>query len=106
MRIKQSFWALLGRELPQAPEVIAEHIRKAMLLALKTHCGEQPHLINTRIKVARDIYELWYLRPDLMLILSVSAGEAAARNVVAQITAQFKDHHPLAGHPRINAPSH
>ena len=106
MRTKKSFWAFLGRELPLAPEVVAERIRKAMLRALATHCGELPQPIITKIKVARDIWELWYLRPDLMQTLSVAAGEFAARNVVTQITAEFKDHHPLAGHHRISAPSH
>jgi hypothetical protein len=106
MRIKKSFWAFLGRELPQAPEVVTEHIRKAMLLALATHCGEQPHPINSKIEVARGIYDLWYLRPDLMQTLCMSAGEVMARDVLTQITAQFKDHHPLAGHHRIHAPSH
>lgn len=108
MRIKKSFWAFLGRELPQTPEVVAEYIRKAMLLALATHCGDQTNPINVKIKIklARGIHELWYLRPDLMHTLSVCAGECVARDVLAQITAAFKDHHPLAGQHRISAPQH
>lgn len=106
MRIKKSFWAFLGRELPQAPEVVAEHIRTAMLLALATHCGEPPRPLHFKIKLARGIHDLWYLRPDLMQTLSVSTGEAVARGVLTQITAAFKDQHPLAGHHRISAPQH
>ncbi|MEN9438507.1 MAG: hypothetical protein RIR09_3162 [Pseudomonadota bacterium] len=108
MRIKKSFWAFLGRELPQTPEVVAECIRKAMLLALAVHCGDQTNPINVKIKIklARGIYELWYLRPDLMHTLSVSAGEFVARDVLTHITAAFKGYHPLAGHQRISAPQH
>jgi hypothetical protein len=106
MRIKKSFWAFLGRELPQTPEVVAEYIRKTMLLALVTHCSDQTNPIKLKIKLARDIYELWYLRPDLMHTLCVSAGECVARDVLTHITAAFKGYHPLAGHQRIRAPQH
>jgi hypothetical protein len=105
MRIKKSFWAFLGHELPEPPEIVAERVRKGMLYALAAHCGPQPHPINLKVKIARGIYELWYLRPDLMQALSVSAGEVVARDVLTQITALFNDHHPLAGHNRIKAPS-
>lgn len=104
MRIKKSFWAFLGRELPQTPEAVAEHVRKSMLRALATHCDEQPRAIERKVKVARDIYELWYLRPDLMQTLSVCAGEVAARAALAQITAEFKGHQPQSGNHRINTP--
>jgi hypothetical protein len=106
MRIKKSFWAFLGREQPEAPEVVAERVRKGMLLALTIHCGDQPHSLHVKVQIARGIYELWYLRPDLMQAISVSAGERVASNVLSQITTLFKEYHPLAGHPYITAPLH
>ncbi len=106
MRLKKSFWAFLGRELSEAPEVVAERIRNGMLLALAVHCDEQSHSLNVRVQIARGVYELWYLRPDLMQAISVSAGEFAARDVLTQITDLFTGHHPLAGHNRVKAPSH
>lgn len=96
MRLKNSFWALIGREVSEAPAVVAERIRKAMLFALDAHCGYHHHAIDARILRASDIPELWYLRPDVMQAISVSAGEAVARDVLAQVTALFEGHHPMA----------
>lgn len=103
MRLKNSFWALLGREVSEAPAVVAERIRKAMLFALDAHCGNQHHALDLRINVARDIAELWYLRPDLMQAISVSSGEVVARGVLTQITVLFEGHQPGAAPSRFGA---
>lgn len=105
MRQKKSFWAFLGRQLPEEPDVVAERIRKGMLLALSIHCDASSHSLGLRVKIARGIFELWYLRPDLMQAISASTGERIAQDVLRQITTLFQDHHPLAGHGRICAPT-
>ena len=102
MRLKNSFWALLGREVAEAPAVVAERIRKAMLFSLDTHCGTQDPDIDVRIMRASGITELWYLRPDLMQVLSVCAGESVARDALAQITALFVGYHAMPAPSRFS----
>lgn len=103
MRLKKSFWAWLGREVCDAPTVVTERIRKAMLGALDTYCEPGHKALDLKIKLAQGIAELWYLRPDLMQIISVSTGEAIAREVLAQITALFEGHHPMATPSRFSS---
>ena len=83
--------------------VVTERIRKAMLFALDAHCGASHKALDLKICLAQGIAELWYLRPDLMQMISVSTGEAIARDVLAQITALFEGHHPMATPSRFAA---
>lgn len=87
----------------EAPTVVTERIRKAMLFALDAHCGPSHKALDLKICLAQGIAELWYLRPDLMQMISVSTGEAVARDVLAQITALFEGHHPMATPSRFAA---
>lgn len=103
MRLKNSFFAWMGREAYEAPAVVTERIRKAMLFALDSHCGPSHKALDLKICRAPGIAELWYLRPDLMQIISVSTGEVVARDVLAQITALFEGHHPMATPSRFAA---
>ena len=103
MRQKTSFWAWIGHEVCEAPAVVTERIRKAMLFALDTHCGPHPKALDLKICLAQGIAELWYLRPDLMQMISVSTGEAVARDVLTQITALFEGHHPMPTPSRFAA---
>lgn len=103
MRHKNSFFAWIGRETCEAPGLVAERIRKAMLFALDSHCGPVHATLDLRICRAPGIAELWYLRPDLMQMISVSTGETCARDVLAQITALFEGHHPMATPSRFSA---
>lgn len=103
MRLTDSFWAWIGREACEAPAVVTERIRQAMLLALDTHCSPCHSALNLKVKLAPGIAELWYLRPDLMQRISVSTGEAIAREVLTHITALFEGHHPMATPSRFAA---
>jgi len=94
MRLKNSFWVLLGREAADADEVTTESVRKEMLAALDVHC-QQPHItLDNKVSAARSSVELWYLRPDLMHAIAQSAGERVATDVLTSITALFKDPPP------------
>jgi hypothetical protein len=46
-----------------------------------------------QISDAREIAELWHLRPDLMQLVAATQGEEVARNCLTKITALFKKHH-------------
>jgi hypothetical protein len=67
-------------------------IRGAMQTLLLTHAG--PRVIDSRVwrdlKSASEIQTLWYLRIDLVGALSVSCGEATARQQVDGITELFR----------------
>lgn len=95
MRQKSSFWTWIGREACEAPAVVTKRIRNAMLSAISTHCGPDHNTLTERIDLAQGISELWYLRPDLMQMISITTGEAVARAVLAEITALFEGHHPM-----------
>ena len=97
----------------EPPAVVTERIRKAIAYvqsfepaqidALDAHCGASHKALDLKICLAQGIAELWYLRPDLMQMISVSTGEAIARDVLAQITALFEGHHPMATPSRFAA---
>jgi hypothetical protein len=61
-----------------------------MLAALGDSGHKHFPQITRRIRYANDIHGLWYLRGDLMGALASMHGEAAARQKVASITAQFR----------------
>ncbi len=90
MRLRQSFWAMLGRETVDTPTVVVERIRKDMLLALDAHCGDAHYTLDIKISFARNISELWYLRPDLMHAISACREESVARAALNQITLLFQ----------------
>jgi hypothetical protein len=96
MRLRESFWAMLGRETSDTPDAVIEAIRAAMLNALDEHCSVDHYTLDMKISFARDVSELWYLRPDLMNSISASQGERIARQALVDVTALFKGHHPSA----------
>jgi hypothetical protein len=89
----RSVYGLLGN--PPAPshsvlEDGTEDVRESMLAALGVPGQKHFPQITRRIRYANDIHALWYLRGDLMGALASMHGEAAARQKVASITAQFR----------------
>ena len=100
-RIKDSLWALLGQEKAEAPEVVLDRIRRAMLLALETHCPHEPMQLDMAIRFSSEIAELWYLRPELMATIAASTNEKVARDALLEITALFKGHYGGASSSRF-----
>lgn len=93
MGIRDSLWAALGRDVSDSHDVALERVRKAMLLVLEEYGGEDHYRLDMKINFAREIAELWYLRPELMQAVASVHGEEVARDCVAKVTALFKKHH-------------
>ena len=67
-----------------------DDIRDRMLAFIDAADSQRfPHVAH-RIRYARDIETLWFLRGDLMALLASSHGEAAARGRLAVITGMFE----------------
>jgi hypothetical protein len=99
MGLRDSFWAALGRdEETDSHDAALERVRKAMLAVVEEYGGDDHYRLDMKISFARDIAELWYLRPDLMQVVAQAQGEEVAQECVAKITALFKKHH-LGGRP-------
>ena len=96
MRLRNSFWALLGRNRDEAPEGLVEDVRHAMLAVLDLLCGSGYLELDDRINNARDLYELWYLRSPLMIAIAANHGEVLARDRMIPITRMFAGYQPGA----------
>jgi hypothetical protein len=81
--------------------MVVDRIRTAMLTALETHCDASCYVLEMTIGVARDVSELWYLRPELMNAISASRSEMVARKALATITSLFAGYHPGAASSRF-----
>ncbi|MBI2747264.1 MAG: hypothetical protein HYX45_16980 [Burkholderiales bacterium] len=103
MRLRNSFWALLGQSETEAPEAVVERVRDAMLRALVEQLGQDAQELRQQVHLARDIESLWYLRPEIMNAMAARRGEARARACMTGLTALFKDHHPGAASSRFSA---
>jgi hypothetical protein len=90
---KNSISGLLGRSATPSDSVLEnglEDIRESMLDILGDEGARQSPQITRRIRYATDIKDLWYVRGDLMAVLATLGGEAAARQQIASINAQFQ----------------
>jgi hypothetical protein len=98
-RLSTSLLGLL-RESARGSESQAqvERIREEMLDSMA------PYIVNadarppvwTRVQYADDIQSLWFLRSDLMHMLSDYCGETLAATKVHELTALFSGHIPKA----------
>jgi hypothetical protein len=103
MRLRNSFWAILGKETHDAPDAVLERIRAAMLNALDMHCDTSFFPLEVTIDYAKDVAELWYLRPELMNAICASQSESVARKVLGEITSLFERYHPGATPSRFGS---
>lgn len=91
--IRDSILGLLGAGSPDAGTPMAEPARKAMLeLLLLEGMGmeEAGHLaLLRRVRYARDLEALWYLRTELVLALACQHGERVARERVNALSLYF-----------------
>jgi hypothetical protein len=100
MRIKDSFWGLLGLATSSGSSLQVDHIRIAMLKALDVHCADAHLQIDGAIRFATDLEALWYLRTDLMQAVAFCQGELAATQVIQDVTSLFKGHLKIANASR------
>ena len=91
--LRSSIYGLLGNPVVPSESMLengTEDIRESMLTAMGESGPKHFPQITRRIRYANDIQALWYLRGDLMGALAAMHGEAAARQKVSAITAQFQ----------------
>lgn len=90
--IKSSYMALLGKAevTPDVMEARTEAIRKLMLLEIGEASESDFPGIARRVRYAPDVQGLWYVRSELMGVLSSVHGETIAREKIASISARFK----------------
>jgi hypothetical protein len=100
-RLRNSLWALLGRQASEAPEVVVERVRMAMLGALEDHCGTDLAHLDLAIRFAGDLTDLWYMRPELMHAIASSRDEVTAQKVMRAITDLFQGHFASANASRF-----
>ncbi len=98
MRLRHSFWALLGQPETEAPEAVVERVRLAMRRAVEEHLGldAKAKVLQRQLVSARDLESLWYMRPEIMNAIAGKCGESRARHCLLDLTALFKGHHPGA----------
>jgi hypothetical protein len=92
MRIRNSFWAMLGREVFESHDVVFYKVRSAMLAALAQHGAREHLVLHSDIANARDLSELWYARPRLLQAIASTHSEATAEQAMQEITSMFKGH--------------
>lgn len=87
-----SMQGMLGLPVPDGGRSAfrIEDIRQAMLDSLGDEgCVNYPH-IERRVLFAPDLQGLWYLRSDIMVVISSLQGEMVASQRIRQITRMFE----------------
>jgi hypothetical protein len=75
-------------------EYIREEMLDCMAVFLDGHCTRPPTW--TKVAFADDIQSLWFLRSDVMHMLSQHCGEALAAEKLETLTSMFRGHLPKA----------
>ena len=68
-----------------------EDIRMRMTEMLAAHDDERAAVVRRRIRYADSVESLWFLRGELMAVLSRSRGEARALEMIASVSDMFDD---------------
>lgn len=92
-RFTSSLMGLLGDSASNADiESRIEDIRKAMLNSMSELLADQATQAKVwdKILYASSVQTLWYLRIDLMALLSAHCGETVAGEAIATITEKFR----------------
>lgn len=77
-----------------------------MLALLQVHGGHPVQRLTQRVLFAGDVEALWYLRQDLLTVLSELDGELAARHQMKKINSLFKGGVPDSMGPRVHQRFH
>ena len=101
MRARISFWSQLGQDTFDCPVRVFGELRSTMLGCLTAHCGAAQPLLEMDIGAARDLADLWYLRPRLLQAISESHGAEAAAAELHKVTQLFNGHFDQAIHSRF-----
>ncbi len=68
-----------------------EDIRMRMTEMLSSQDDERATIVRRRIRYADSVESLWFLRGELMAVLSRSKGEARALEMIASVSDMFDD---------------
>jgi hypothetical protein len=90
MSFYKSIFKVFDKCPDDAPELVVERVQNAMLSALERYCEAIDQSLDSRISCARNLDDLWYLRPNLMNAISAHTGESVAQTVLAEITRLFE----------------
>jgi len=108
-KLRSSFSALLGVASPAPPAgegITLEDIRQTMMELAAQDSTERAQKLTRRIRYASDVEALWFLRGELMALLSRHLGEAAALGEVERLSAMFTDLLPSGLRSRPSPLSH
>ena len=75
MRIRNSFWAMLGQDISGSPDTFLQ-VHRAMLALMEEYCSDNAEL-RRKLTFATDIDALWYLRSNLMAALAARQGDSS-----------------------------
>ena len=91
MGVRSSLWAVLGiGESSDSADEALERVRKAMQLVIEQYGGDDHIRLDMKINFARQVAELWFLRPELMQVVAAAQGEQIAQECMAEITARCR----------------
>jgi hypothetical protein len=76
---------------PPDPGSTLENIRQAMLDLTALDTSDRGVFLARRIRYASDLQALWFMRGELMALLSRTHGEAAALQKVDSLSSLFAD---------------
>lgn len=79
-----------------------QRIRTMMLLLLESHTGEQISRTRQRVRFVHDVEALWYLRQDLVLVLTEFEGGEIARAQTMKVNDFFQGRLPSTMSPRLH----
>lgn len=68
-----------------------DQIREAMLALTTLDAGDRAAGLARRIRYATDLQALWFMRGEIMQLLSRTHGEAAAREKIDDLSSLFAD---------------
>jgi hypothetical protein len=96
--VRNSLWSLFGAVAQPVRNLLEddsdlqalEDIREAMLEALGPSASREEPQLSRRVRYAKDLDALWYLRGELMQVLARRQGERSAARQLAQISAMFE----------------
>ena len=85
-----------------------DQIREAMLALAGPDAGDRAAGLVRRIRYATDLQALWFMRGEIMQLLSRNYGEGAAREKIDELSALFADLLPsgLRSRPSPLSPSY
>ncbi len=94
-KLRSSFSALLGVGSPAAAPagegITLEDIRQTMMELANQDPSERAAKLVRRIRYAADVEALWFLRGEMMALLSRNLGEAGALSEIERLSAMFTD---------------